>query len=401
MTHAQSWLTGIFSLICIVGSVYLDKQCQAYPRTVITCEALVKHKRLSTEQQLAQEHKGIIKVNSSLSRSKWIPRSPQLRGRVNQDQRRGQASEWSGRVGTRLYLPSLNTDPPEYRELGISSDDLPDAWLAARQRLEALEVAELHVDARQAWVKLKASQEWVVIHDTRYQISIKLQRTGAIHKHALRQAMLKHELAQLERDQALARWVSALSLIDEAYVGSDQTATRVDPLQTTCVTKPKTDAEWHQLTRQPRLLSTQEAELLFELNQRHTAHSRRRGRWLDFVEVSYDQQGNDTRWIAEVGIDIVPLDPRDSAERLDLHQRRSALRERSDQARKYESRLRAHIEIMRTDTQPQTKLDRPPLNQFSELELYELEVELWQQLWLRHLSNERTLIRWRATHRQD
>ena len=400
MTLTPSIIKLSLFLSFMVTSIYPDTGSLAYPRPLITCERLHEHQRSYTQARLALEHEGILNVASSLRTSRWIPRSPQLRGRVNHDQRRGQAGEWSGRVGTRLYLPALTTDPPESVELGVSLRDLPDAWLKAYQQREALRVAELHIVAREAWVALRVAQELDALYEARQQISQNLERAGAVSTRSLKHARLKHELAKLERDQTLGRWVSAVSLIEDMML-KDQQSPRIDPLESACVTRPTTESAWDQLIQQPRILSAQEAELLLELNQQHTAHVRRRGRWLDFVEVSYDQQGDDTRWIAEVGVDLVSLDPRGSSEELELHQLRSALRERSDEARRAESRLRAQIQLIRAHTTPSLTLDRPALTQLPEIELYELEVKLWQRLWLRDLSSERTLIQWRVTHRAD
>ena len=140
------------------------------------------------------------------------------------------------------------------------------------------------------------------------------------------------------------------------------------------------------------------AELLFELHQRRTEHVRRRGRWVDFVEVSYDEQGGDTRWIAEVGVDLVPLDSSTSSERLRLNQLRATLRELNDVASRDESKLRAQLSLPQTYRAPQPALTQPELTQVPTLDLYELEVNLWRRRWLHRLSIERILLQWDYSH---
>lgn len=369
----------------------------AYPRVLIDCEALLNHRLSQLRAHLAQEHEGIAQAASALTVSRWVPRAPQLRGRIDQDQRRGQADVWSGRVGARLYLPSLTVDPSSRVAPGVSTRDLPKAWLMARRRDVVAQAAELHVAAREAWVELRSAQERAMIHEARHVLSRELEQAGALPARASKSARLQLDLAQLDQAQALSRWVSAASLI-ETLLDDAPLNQPVTPLQSVCAARPQTESAWNLLRQSPRQLSAEEAELLFDLYQRQTEHVRRRGRWIDFIEVSYDERGGDARWIAEVGVDLISLDPSTASERLKLRQIRAALREINDEATRNESKLRAQLSLPQTLRAPQSSLTRPELTQLPMLELYELEVSLWRRRWLHRLSVERTLIRWNQDH---
>lgn len=379
--------------------------CLATPHTLISCRDISAYIDESNRGSIAREHQGVREVISSIHTSRWMPRSPQLRGRVNQDQRDDEPTSWSGRIGARLYLPAFTVDPPEVRALSISLSELPRAWLTARQRRERSQVIETHLLAREAWVSFRSAQESAEIERRRAQISTSLERAGALPSRSARRTALREALAHESLARAESRWVGASSLvyqITHSQRGAQQrdSASASHPLKSACLSRPTDQKSWDQLKRRARALTVSEAEILLEINQRGTDQARRSGRWFDFIELSYDQRGRDVRWIAEVGVDLIPLDPRDAEESLKLHQLRAELRERGDEAGRVESSLLAQLELMRELALPPLEITRPKLDKLIDLELYELEVKLWESRWLRYLSSERTLAQWILTRRE-
>ena len=124
----------------VLGSL---SQSWAEPQSLINCKVYRDQSVQLLETRLTLESEGMVQVADSVDMNRWIPRSPQLRGRVNQDQRSGQARSWSSRVGTRLYLPALTSDPSVDSIAGLSLSELPLAWLKAKQRQEFQELAKL------------------------------------------------------------------------------------------------------------------------------------------------------------------------------------------------------------------------------------------------------------------
>ena len=378
----------------VLGSL---SQSWAEPQSLINCKVYRDQSVQLLETRLTLESEGMVQVADSVDMNRWIPRSPQLRGRVNQDQRSGQARSWSSRVGTRLYLPALTSDPSVDSIAGLSLSELPLAWLKAKQRQESKRVSELHISAREAWVELKVAQERAAIQKTRHQLSLRLSGAGALPARVLKQVELQRELAEMDADQALHDWVSINSLMT-LNNSADNRKYHRDPLQSVCIAHPVTQSEWNQILHQPRAHLASEIELLMKLNYQRLSQSRRRGRWLDFVEVSYDEQDGDGRWIAEVGLDLVPLDTGNSADQLELHKLQSSLQTLKDEAVQHEIRLSTQLSMIRAHQKPQRELKRPQLIQLPDLDLYELEVSVWQKRWRRYLSIERVLIQWWATH---
>lgn len=407
------WLLSLSLTIMFARS----PEALGYPQSLPSCERLQRSAFNALRPQLSREYEAFKRALSSLTLSAWVPRAPQLRGRVDRDDRADSSPEWSHRVGARLYIPSIGADPSEVRRLGVSFSELPDVWREARLREESARVATLHITARKSWVELRAAQERVAITEGRYEISTALERSGALSRRDLKRAQLQRELAILEEREALARWVELSSMIRAALSqGSDQrrdqderrsnSAPRegvVTPLESICAPRI-TSSQEHTRLQRPRALSSQEASLLFKLNQDSVNAVRDERRWFDFVEVSYDQRGDDTRWIAEVGVDLVPLETRDVSKRLRLDQLRAELRDRMSASARAESKLRASLELLRArpvGSLPPSTLERPELTQLPDLEIYELEVKLWSSGWRHALSAERTLIEWRAMQSAD
>ena len=67
-------------------------------------------------------------------------------------------------------------------------------------------------------------------------------------------------------------------------------------------------------------------------------------------------------------------------------------------------RLRAQLRFIYAEGPPRASsitLKRPELRQLPDLDLYALEVTLWERSWRRALSAERALIMWRALQRAE
>ena len=400
------------SLSIMLSVLFLPLPCSAEPPlTLKSCQArwtttLKRHERRLDYAQRS------LKFRFSQARTKlWLPKSPQLRGRLDQEL---EDPDSRGRVGLRWHLPKLSMSEPSPKilgELGLSEEKLPERWLRLKKHELWIESLGADLLLREAWLTQTALSYEERLSQAELTLQSQLLRDGLTSSIRLKTLRSRHFSLQLKLRRATRELKRLMIMAHGSVNGLTPLIAQHDTKELTtllstsvvdCLSPETLTSLQSSLSHESAHLSTSpltlgEIELIIQLVMSRFKAQSNAHQWLEFVELSYDGRVGSERVIAELGLNL-PLGPqRERAERLSVDELRETAQQLHRSLKRQRGSLRGLLSLEALNDLSQERIAQPhlsALNTLDELQLARAEVSHWRSAWSDRHHLERLVIEW-------
>ena len=329
-----------------------------------------------------------------LKQARWLPQAPQLRARTS----RGLEGDdiWRGRLGIRWYIPHFSI-PRDVQDKRIET--VLKELTTVFERTARIPLAYMHLAARRRWLTWTTNLIKHRLWSTKYKLLKDLAQSGSINQLQVRRALAQVKLSQLAEQRSRHAWQALYqNIITRPPSEEPLKLSSRFPLAERCVSPPSSEDVKKRLLTSPPLRSLRELLLTLALMKEKRTEDRR---WIDFIEVSYDQQPDRSRMIAEIGIDLPNLDSRRQLDQRTRTLKQRQLHEMRLGREQEEKTLLAELQALLAE-EPSTDYSPDPPHFISDqipiIEIEMIELEIWKQAWSDQLSFEEVHLRWVAAH---
>ena len=346
-------------------------------------------KELSGESELLDRR---LQLSES---ERWLPKSPQLRTRFERSVLTSGLALSKPRLGLRWAMPSFGG--PKNSALALFEvDRLVDRWREAREANIMIDAAMRHLNFRERWLVWAKEEGLAQIAQEELSRAKILFEAGSLTQSQLRRAELRQERVMLKSQTSRKHLRRAVSEMSENahHIVFDL---RASPLKDQCIQSFELPELGIEQTKRPPSIA--ELSIITQLRLDATEAQSFSGRWIDFVELSYDDNQGDQRLIAEFGFDL-PWGNR-SLEKNEISMDRRLRKLFSLKAELDRSLKALWASLSEDERGASVPLPYPPSLEDSKLiDLLERAeaLELWSLQWLARLEREKLILEWLKLH---